>query len=256
MTMQTYGDFFPMLYVAWQQELLNGDRRTIEAFLQEGKQLGQHMGLQPYDYSDFGGRSNMSGYALGATSMFCSPVESPFDLLALFGTSGSSDTPDSYISAAGRYAEQQASSPDSIDIPDGHIALMPDTQGNTLCQPGTVAAIPANSKHKEAAARFIEMLLSEAVQTDTQQMGEGFPAIPAYTQAKFEYHNLYWAKNLILKDNPIQLLDHMDCCIPDDPLLEGRILQAAIGYWIGEQTLEQAVEDIYNLLQTMRAEQQ
>lgn len=234
-TMTEYGDFFPTLYFAWQQELLDGDRSTIEAFLQQGKQLGEHMNLRTFLHGP-SMRSNFSREYFGVTSMFCSPMLYPFYLMTSCGVDpyyGSSDGTDVHV----------------------HLTLMPDTQGNTLCQPGTVVAIPANSKHKEAAARFIETLLSEAVQTNPL-LSEGFPAVPEYSRARFNYNHFYEVENRTLKEDPMELFEEMTLCIPDDPMMEGRLFQAANKYWIGEQTLEQAVEDIYNLLQTMRAEQQ
>lgn len=78
------------------------------------------------------------------------------------------------------YTDEFPSAPD-------HVALLPDTQGNTVCQPNTVAAIPATSQHKEAAALFIEALLSESVQTHTL-ITQGFPAVPDYVQAQLEQY--------------------------------------------------------------------
>lgn len=42
-----YGELFSMMYIAWKQQLLTGERAVIEAFLQQGKQLGEHMDLWP-----------------------------------------------------------------------------------------------------------------------------------------------------------------------------------------------------------------
>lgn len=232
-TMTEYGDLFPMLYSAWQQKLLDGDRSTIQAFLQQGKQLGEHMNLKDFVFEPYM-RANFSQQYFGLTSMFCSPMLYPSDLMSRCGTAP-------YYS--------------SSDDPTTHIALMPDTQGNTLCQPGTVDAIPANSQHKEAAARFIEALLSESVQT-SPLVNEGFPAVPEYLQARFDYTNSYNTEDRTLQEDPMKLFEQMDLCIPDDPLLEGRLLQAASGYWVGEQTLDEATDNIQTLLQTMRAEQQ
>ena len=128
----------------------------------------------------------------------------------------------------------------------------------------TVASIPANSQHKEAAALFIETLLSEPVQTDTL-LSQGFPAVPEYVQAQLDQSGYtgYGSKTsydsntiFTLEENPAKLFGEIDLCIPDDPVLESRFLEEAGAYWEGQKTLDEAVDSICNMLQTMQAERQ
>ena len=240
----SYGELFSMMYLTWKEQLLTGDRAVIEAFLQLGKQLGEHMDLWPFASSPVRWNSSWIHHFKNMdANMACSGMISPLDTLIGFSCS----------------ADEALST-------HGHAALLPDTQGNTVCQPNTVAAIPATSRHKEAAALFIEALLSESVQTHTL-ITQGFPAVPDYVQAQLEQYGYdgYGSKEsgkedadivFALEENLTELFGEIELCIPDDPVLESRFLEEAGAYWEGQKTLDEAVDDICNMMQTMQAEQQ
>ena len=240
LSIQTHNDLFAILYPAWQQKL-TADPSAAQEFLEQGQQLAQHMGLTAKDVWTRNTRGISFTQPFSEkdhTELFCDSVLYPDGLTVRF-----------------LFYEE----PDVVQ--DGHLALLRDTQGLAVCYPGTAAAIPANSAHKEAAAEFIRFLLSEPMQqygkTASESYMEGVASVPSAWDSLFEG----WDKAdsfadgiSYLKDDPAALLENVEQCLLPDPALEARVEEIAVECWIGKRTLEQASSDLAELLQTMQAE--